>query len=187
MSDNDYHARLSAHLTTLLSTHLDALATAGPGSMVTDLEALKARDREHARAWMTEGYARYVGGVRDGFELHPEERGRKRRYTEGAGLLERRGRLLALGGIAEGSALSDEEEEERREKRQRIGTSFFCRERTLADPAQTAGGNRRRRRPHGGQSPRDRKHPTRPTPRHQTNRGSHKRRPGSRSSRRRHR
>lgn len=135
MSSNDYHARLSAHLSRLLTTHLDTLTTVGQGSMVTDLEALKARDREHARAWMTEGYARYVGGVNEGFELHPEDvaRGgsRKRRYTEGVGvgLLERRGRLAAFaaaGGAAEGSALSDAEEDEgRSEKRQRIGPSFL--------------------------------------------------------------
>lgn len=127
-----YHARLSAHLSSLLSTHLDKLATHDPAAedprkaMVTDMNALRERDAEHARAWMTEGYARYVGGA-GGFELKvsPEvlgpgpQAGRKRRYTEepGNGLLMRR-RMGGVGVALRGSAVVSDEEREEQEERE---------------------------------------------------------------------
>lgn len=85
------------------------------GKMYTDLKALAERDKEHLTAWYLEGYKRYIGGVNEGFVLlrgddqdpikDPQEvdldldqtmRGRKRRYTEEPGLIERRRKVLRM-------------------------------------------------------------------------------------------
>ncbi|GHJ86551.1 hypothetical protein NliqN6_2953 [Naganishia liquefaciens] len=111
---SSYHARLSAHLASLLAAHIDEIQQRREaGGMVTDMKQLAERDREHATAWRVEGYKRYMGGVKEGFvlgrvpraaaaEREPEPlgegvgegegegarggmRGRKRRGTEGEG------------------------------------------------------------------------------------------------------
>ena len=93
-----------------------APAAGAQGKMYTDLKALAERDKEHLTAWYLEGYKRYIGGVNPGFVLLRQEdnadetqhaserddrqdqvvRGRKRRYTEEPGLLERRRKVLRM-------------------------------------------------------------------------------------------